>query len=49
MRIEFRYVDAVPLGRTGKAQAVVCRIPLPLFSADAAESWEQEARREAAS
>jgi len=49
MRIEFHYVDAVPLGRTGKAQAVVCRIPLPLFSADAAESWEQEARREAGS
>jgi phenylacetate-CoA ligase len=47
MRIEFRFVDAVPLGRTGKAQAVICRIPLPLFSADAAERWEEEVRREA--
>jgi phenylacetate-CoA ligase len=49
MRIEFEFVDAVPLGRTGKAQAVVCRIPLPLFSADAAERWEEEGRRDVGS
>jgi phenylacetate-CoA ligase len=48
MTIRFEFVDTIPLGRTGKAQACVCKIELPLFSALAAEAWEEEARREAA-
>ncbi|MFN8545282.1 MAG: glycosyltransferase [Candidatus Binatia bacterium] len=41
MTIGFEFVDAIPLGRTGKAQTCICRIPLPLFSVDSAEAWEQ--------
>jgi len=45
MTIRFELVEALPLGRTGKAQAVISKIPLPLFSAAAAEVWEEEERR----
>lgn len=48
MTIRFEFVDAIPLGRTGKAQTCICTIELPLFSAAAAEMWEEEVRREAA-
>jgi phenylacetate-CoA ligase len=48
MHVELECVDAVALGRTGKAQAVICRIPLPLFSADAARVWEEEDARRGA-
>lgn len=48
MRIRLEFVEAIPLGRTGKAQTCVCNIELPLFSAVEAEAWEAEARREVA-
>ena len=48
MEVQFELVDMIPLERTGKAQSCICKIELPLFSAEAAEAWEQEARREAA-
>ncbi|HJQ84992.1 MAG TPA: glycosyltransferase [Candidatus Binatia bacterium] len=47
MTIRFEFVDQVQLGRTGKAQTCICKIPLPLFSAAEAEAWEEAARREA--
>jgi phenylacetate-CoA ligase len=47
MTIRFEFVDALPLGRTGKAQTCISRISLPLFSAAAAEAWEEAERREA--
>jgi len=45
MTIRFEFVDTLPLGRTGKAQTVISTIPLPFFSAAAAEVWEEEERR----
>ncbi|MBI4518492.1 MAG: glycosyltransferase [Deltaproteobacteria bacterium] len=48
MSIGLEYVDKLPLGRTGKAQICLSLIELPLFSAAAAEAWEEEIRREAA-
>ena len=45
MTIRFEFVEALPLGRTGKAQTVISTIPLPLFSAAAAEVWAEEERR----
>jgi phenylacetate-CoA ligase len=48
MVLRFEFVDTIPLGRTGKAQTCICKIPLPLFSAEAAQLWEEEERREAA-
>ena len=45
MTIRFDFVETLPLGRTGKAQTCISKIPLPLFSAAAAEVWEEEERR----
>jgi phenylacetate-CoA ligase len=49
MTIRLEFVDTLPLGRTGKAQTCISRIPLPLFTAAEAQAWEVEARREASS
>jgi phenylacetate-CoA ligase len=49
MHLQFEFVEALPLGRTGKAQTCISLVDVPLFSADAARVWEaEEARREAA-
>ena len=45
MTIRFDFVETLPLGRTGKAQTCISKIPLPLFSTAAAEVWEEEERR----
>jgi phenylacetate-CoA ligase len=47
--LRFDFVDEIALGRTGKAQSCICRIPLPLFSAAEAQAWEDEEERREAS
>jgi phenylacetate-CoA ligase len=45
MTLGFDFVDVIPLGRTGKVQTCICQIPLPLFSAEIAQVWEEQERR----